>query len=491
MRRIGFARWTATLALCGCVLAAESPVAQAAQKMPITTSSKKALESYLKGRELVENLRAQESRQYFQSAVDEDPGFAVAHLQLAGVQPSAKAFFESIQRAKDLADDVSEAERLWILGFVAGAVEGDPMSQRDMFRELADTYPDDERALSLLAGNYFGQQEWELAVETHRRTAGINPDFAPLYNQLGYALRFLGRYDEAEVVFKKYMALIPTDPNPLDSYAELLMKMGRHEESIEQYRAALAIKPDFIFSHSGIATNLNFLGRYEEARAELRQMYSEAKDDGWRRTALTATALSFIDEGDFDRGVEQYEKQYALAAAIGDTSAMAGDLVLMGFALVEVEGREKEALAKFERATKMVQASSLPEGTRALNRLGFLFNSSRAYVAMGDVDNARAQAEEYRARIEAGGNQLQGKASHQLFGLIALEERKYALAVEELGQANQQNPYILFFIGEAYAGSGDRARAREFYGKAAHFNGLNSSPQACIRLLAGERLGSL
>ncbi len=113
------------------------------------------------------------------------------------------------------------------------------------------------------------------------------------------------------------------------------------------------------------------------------------------------------------------------------------------------------------------------------------------YYTMGDVDNARAQAEEYRARIEAGGNQLQGKASHQLFGLIALEERKYALAVEELGQANQQNPYILFFIGEAYAGSGDRARAREFYGKAAHFNGLNSSPQACIRLLAGERLGSL
>jgi hypothetical protein len=43
-------------------------------------------------------------------------------------------------------------------------------------------------------------------------------------HQLGYAYRFLDRFADAEAAFKKYTELIPTDPNPYDSSAELLPK---------------------------------------------------------------------------------------------------------------------------------------------------------------------------------------------------------------------------------------------------------------------------
>ncbi len=473
-------------AVCGAILIAGCSISGTQDKMPITTSSEKALEYYLQGRDLVEKLRGQESRHFFERAVAEDPDFAVAYLQLAQVQPSAKEFFAGFDRARALVNKVSEAERLWILGSDAGAIRGDLVGQVGYFQKLVNMYPDDERAHSLLAGSYFASQDWALAVEEYERASQINPGFSPLYNQMGYALRFLERYDEAERAFKKYIELIPEDPNPYDSYAELLMKMGRYDESIEQYKAALEIKPDFIFSYIGIASNLNFKGQHEDAREQLQTMYGKAKDDGQRRTALTAMALSYIDEGDFDRALEHYERQYDLAEAIGDTSAMAADLALMGFALVEVKGREQEALDKFETATAMVQASSLSDDVKAVNRRGHFYNAGRAYIAMGDVEQARINASEFRARAEASGNRNLIKAAHQLDGLIALEEGKFDLALKELMQSNLLNPWNLFFIGKAYEGEGDRAKAKMYYEKAAHFNALNNSPQACIRARAAK-----
>ena len=65
------------------------------------------------------------------------------------------------------------------------------------------------------------------------KATAINPSFSTPYNQLGYAYRFLEKFPEAEDAFKKYTQLIPDDPNPYDSYAELLMKMGRFDESIK------------------------------------------------------------------------------------------------------------------------------------------------------------------------------------------------------------------------------------------------------------------
>jgi tetratricopeptide (TPR) repeat protein len=269
------------------------------------------------------------------------------------------------------------------------------------------------------------------------------------------------------------------------------MKTGRYDESIEQYQAALAVKSDFIPSYLGIASNLNFKGQHEKAREYLQIVYDGAKDDGQRRTALQAMALSYIDEGDFDRGLEQYEKQYAIAEAIGDTSAMSGDLALIGFALVDVPGREMEALDRFRKASAMVQASSLSAAAKAQNKLNHYYQASRAYVAAGNVELAKTNASEYRTRAHKGQNPVQIMAAHQLDGLIALEEAKFDLAVEELMQSNLQNAYNLFFIAKAYEGNMDRAAAREYYGKAANFNTLNNSPQACIRARAAELAKSM
>jgi tetratricopeptide (TPR) repeat protein len=458
-------------------------------KIPITTTSEQAREYYLQGRDLFEKLRAQESRQFFEKAVAEDPGFAMGYLFLSFAQSSAKGFFEKLDRAVALADEVSEGERLWILGVEAG-INGFAMKQREYYQKLVAAYPNDERAHNLLGNQYFAQEDYARAIPEYQKASQINPDFSQPYNQLGYAHRFLEDYAEAEKAFKKYVELIPDDPNPYDSYAELLMKMGEYDQSIETYQKALELDPNFVASHIGIATNLNFKGDHEDARRQLQRLYDMARNDGERRAALFATAVSFVDEGSMDQALKELDKQYALAEKINDASAMAGDLVVMGNILLEA-GRPDEALAKYERAVETAEESDLSEEVKDNTRRGYLFNAGRAALKKKDFATAKAKSDEYRQRVEAVNNPFQIKLSHELAGMIALEEEQYDKALEELRQASQQNPYNHYRMSLAHRGKGDKERARESCMKAAQFNALNSLNYGFIRHKAQQMLDSM
>ena len=455
-------------------------------KIPITTKSKEAREYYLKGRELSESLQGQESIEFYKKAIEADPEFALAHLQLAFVQPTFKAFFESLDKAKALVDKVSEGEKLWIMGVDAG-VNGFPLKQRENFQKLVEMYPEDERAHNLLAGNYFGQQEYGKAIEEYSKAAEIAPGFSQPHNQLGYAYRFIGNFEEAEKAFKKYIELIPNDPNPYDSYAELLMKMGKYEESIKEYRKALEQNPNFVASFVGIANNLNYMEKHEEARHELQKLYDMARNDGERRAALFAMAVSYVDEGNMEAALQQQQKQYAIAEAIKDASAMAADLIVMGNILLEM-GKLDEAQVKYQQAVQTIEASDRTEEIKENTRRFYHYNAAHIACLKGDFELAKNEATEFQTKVTDVNNPLQIKQSHELMGIICLAEEDFEGAMTEFAQANQLNPYNIYRQALVYKGKGDMEKAKEFCEKAAKSNALNNMNQAFIRHKAKEMI---
>ena len=448
-------------------------------KIPITTSSKDALQNYLKGRDLFDKLQAQESVHYFQAAIKADPNFAIAYLNLAFTVPSAKEFFENFNKAVALIDKISEGEKLWIKGVEAG-VNGFPMKQRDYFEMLIKLYPNDERAYNLLGGNFFGQQEWAKAIEAYSKATTINPDFSQPYNQLGYAYRFLEKYDEAEKAFKKYIQLIPNDPNPYDSYAELLMKTGKFQESIDQYKKALTYNPNFVASHIGIATDLNFLNKHEEARAQLKKLEEIARNDGERRAAWFAMTVSYVDEGNTDKALEALNWQLESNKKINDPTAMAGNLNVMGNVLLE-SGKIEEAIKKFDAALEIVDQSDRSEEVKDNFRRGHLFNTAYAAFKQKDFKKAKNNAAEYAKQANEINNPNLIRASHQLNGMIALEQKEFNTAIAELLQSNLQNSYNLYRLALAYKGLGDKKNAELYLQKSIHFNGLNDINYAFVR----------
>jgi len=471
-----------TLAACDNAKTGSTSAPAATGKVPITTKSEDARKEYLQGRYLSEKLLGQDSLQHFDKAIALDPDFATAELARANNSPTAKEFFEHLNKAVGLADKTSDGEKLFILANQAGA-NGDVAKQKGHLDKLVAAYPNDERAQFVLGNYFFGQQDYAPAIEHYEKATELAPDYSPAFNILGYAYRQQQDYSNAEQAFKKYVELIPNDPNPYDSYAELLLKMGKFDDSITQYRKALSIDPHFVPSHFGISADLTYQGKPLEAEAELGKMADQSRNDGELRTALFGLAVVAADSGKLDKALQQIDKEFAVAEKKNDAAAMAADLQAKGNILAEMQ-KYDEAGKTFDRSLKYVADSGLSQEIKDNAQLLHHFNLSALAIGKKDYAAANTHAEEFRKGAEASKNPAQVKLAHELAGRIALAQKDYDKSISELQQSNLQDPRNLYRLGQAYDGKGDHTKAQEFYGNAAKFNSLPALNYAFIRTKA-------
>ncbi|RPI71009.1 MAG: tetratricopeptide repeat protein [Ignavibacteriales bacterium] len=448
-------------------------------KIPVTTASEEARADFVKGRDLSEKLRQQESLQHFENAVAKDKDFAMAYYYHALANPTGKGFFEDLEKLTSLTGKVSEGEKLIILSLKAG-VDGNQAKQEEHLNKLVDLYPNDERAHTLLGNFYFGQQKYQQAVDHLKKASEIAPDYSATYNMLGYSYRNLENFDEAEKAFKKYIELIPDDPNPYDSYAEMLLKQGRYDESIEQYKKALNINPNFISSHLGIATNYTFMKKHDEARSQCDALFASARDDGEKRAALFTKTVSYVDEGNIDMAIQEMQKQYEIAESINDAGNMTGDLNAMGNILFDA-GRYDEAKEKYDQALLTTLNSDLPEEVKENSKRLDIYNQSRILLMNGKLADSKAKAGEFSERAASAKNTFQIWLSHELNGMIALEEKDFTKAREEFMQSNLQNPYNHYRIALTYSAEGNKEEANKYLESSKNFNALTSLNQAFVR----------
>ena len=83
------------------------------------------------------------------------------------------------------------------------------------------------------------------ALAEYERLLTVNPNYAYAYNMLGYAAAARGDFAKAEDYLKRYRYLAPDQANPLDSLGELYALVGRYDEAEDVLKKALAIKGDF------------------------------------------------------------------------------------------------------------------------------------------------------------------------------------------------------------------------------------------------------
>ena len=447
-------------------------------KMQITTSSEEARADFIKGRDLFEKLRGQESRIYFENAIDKDKDFAMAYYYHSLSSPSAKDFFEDLDKMTALTDKVTEGEKLFILALKSGS-DGDQKKQEEQLTKLVQLYPNDERVQNQIGQFYFGQQKFDLAAEHLKKATEINPDYSQSYNMLGYSYRNLDKYPDAEKAFLKYIEMIPDDPNPYDSYAELLMKEGKYEESIEQYEKALSINQNFINSFVGIATNYDYMKKFDDARMECDKLFDMARNDGEKRIAIFTKVVSYISEGKTEMALAEMQKEYEIAEAINDPGNMTADLNTMGTILYEA-GMYDEAKAKFDKALETSTNSNLPDKVKENNKRFYIYNQARVSLMKGNLDEAKSQAKEFSEKTAAANNTFQIWLSHELNGLIALNQKQYKNARDEFLQANQQNPYTFYRIALTYEGEKNKEEAEKYFEKSRNFNALNNINQAFV-----------
>jgi len=453
-------------------------------KVPITTRSDEARALYLQARALNETLKPHEAYALFAKSVAVDPTFAMGEYGLASTAPTAKEVSEHLGKALSLSSKVSPGERLFILGLQARS-QADRARARQLAESLVVQYPRDERARVALGAIYSAQQMHAKAIAEYEAAIRINPNHSLAYNQLGYAYRSVGNMAAAETAFRKYIALLPNDPNPYDSYAELLMKTGRFDESIAQYRKALSIDPHFSGSPVGIAADEMLAGRHAAAVAELEKYYANARDDHERRAALVNEAMIYVDAGATDKAVGAMDRSRRLAAAIGDTASMSADDVAAADILLAA-GRAEAARDRYRQAHALMASSSLAADVKQDDEVARHYDVARVALARHDVAAARAEAAAYASGAAARKNDARIRQSRELNGLVALEEKQFDASLRELARADQENPAVWYAMARAYAGKGDSVKAKQLSEQAVHLNVLPTFPYVFTRaVIAG------
>jgi len=68
--------------------------------------------------------------------------------------------------------------------------------------------------------------------------------------------------------------------------------------------------------------------------------------------------------------------------------------------------------------------------------------------------------------VEKLNNPAQIRLAHELAAVIALEEKDYDTAIEELNKSNKQNPYNCYRMVLALDGKGEKEKAKQMCHKA-------------------------
>ena len=455
--------------------AEESAAGEAAltEKVPVTTSSDEARALYEKGLALADNLHFIEANEAFAGSVEIDPDFAMGYLRLAQTSQSAAAFFKAVGLAEDNAKNGTEGEQLYVRALIAAA-EYDQAMQLESSLALMSMYPKDERTHMQVADYFIGQQKFADAIKHYGHATAINPDFASAFNALGYAHRNNDNLAGAREAFARYVELIPDEANPYDSYAELLLEMGEYDESIENYRKAIEINPNFVSAYAGITIDQSLKGDAEAAQAAAAEMLAAARNAGQRQGAMFRSVTSHLFAGNVEAALAVSEERYAAAEADGHHATMGGIREYMGD-IVMKSGDGAKALEYFESALSHRQQANFNDANKAQAERAYLFKASIAAMVAGDLETAASRAAEYTTAVETSGTASERLRIHELAGYLAGAKEDFETSAAEHSQASQLNPVVLYWSAVANKNIGNTEKARDLATRAATRNTLSAN----------------
>jgi len=458
-----------------------------AQTLPVTTSSQEALQLFKEGQNKLANVQRNDAEALFQQAIQKDPNFAQAYLFLALSSGDYNVINNSLKKAEKLSDKASPDEQKFIKCVLAD-YEGNNSKQKRYLDQLLNKYPNDN-IIQMTAGNYYyGQNEYQTAIEHYNKALAANPDFAQAYNMIGYCQSQLGNYEESENAFKSYIKMVPNNPNPHDSYAELLMKMGKYDESIAQYNQALKIDPDFISAYRGIGDNYIFKGDFATARTYYDKQFDHAKAVGDKLNAMRMKTISYVHEGNIPEAIQTLDKERTFA----QNEKQIPDIIdthLTSSLIYSMTGNPQEGLKHNDEAASLIEKEPLPDPLKKLMTVDMMLNRTHVLTMSGQYDQAMAEANEVKKMIDQHQNKNEMENWNLAMGVLQVRQNKNEEALSYLKKANSDSPVTWFYKASAYEKMGNKEKSAKLYKKVGTWN-VNNIGLALVRNTALNKMKS-
>jgi tetratricopeptide (TPR) repeat protein len=245
-----------------------------------------------------------------------------------------------------------------------------------------------------------------------------------------------------------------------------LIREGKPGDALALYRKTLQTSPASLPANIAAGSVLDLMGKGEEARKYFSKAIEVADTPEHKAGAQRAMAMSYAFEGNCKKTIEHEQhvfdfygsmKNFFQQGEIADEAAR-----------VCIDSRDLDAAQKWYKIghdAGMKEPDIKPARQDLWN---FRWEHAQARIAArrGDQADAQKHVAAAQAILDKGTVPEQADFLPYLKGYVAFYVGGYKAALEELGKANQNDPFIQCMTGETYEKLGDRDKAMEFYRKA-------------------------
>jgi len=457
---------------------AKSNLAQPVQKsayakLPVTTSSAQARNSFEKAMREFEQYRIPETLQDLRAATKADPNFAQAFILLSRMSQDPAEQAATRKRARELAPKVSPSEQL-LIRWVADAQENNYLPAISAMNDLLQKYPRDQR-LAYLAGDWLMQQQrYEQAVVVLERAIALFPDYAAALNDLAYGHADTGNFEKAFATMDRYVAVDPDQPNPHDSYGEILRMAGKMDAALEQYRMSIRIDPNF-GSELGVADTYALMGKELEAREEYDRAIVFAPSNADKVQRELQSAVTWIRENNrkqAERALSDVAR-HAHSAGLARLEAEAHRILGM------YEPDSKVAMKHLQAAQEVLQEDHvISTSDRDEEQARILRTRATRLVEIQDIDSASKAVKQLETTAGTSRSQLIQLCYHGAAGAVLVAQGKFSDAIPHL-EEGAGDPESMRLLWRAYNSTGATADAQAVASKLAALN-LPTVEQALV-----------
>lgn len=232
------------------------------------TDDAEAYRLYLKGRHHWNRWTEEgfyKAIEYFQQAVDKDPGYALAY---AGV-----------------------ADSYVLLGWTSYLPSKDafPKAKAAAMEALRLDPALGEAHTPLAAVLWLHDWQWQAAQTEFKRSLALNPAYPTANHWYAEYVMTMGRHSEAITRMKNSQELDPLSLIISDAIGWSLYMAGRYDDAIEQLQRTVELDPNYPVTYWVLSLSLRKMGRYDLAIAEGEKGVSLSGGSPMTRAALAQT----------------------------------------------------------------------------------------------------------------------------------------------------------------------------------------------------------
>jgi eukaryotic-like serine/threonine-protein kinase len=299
------------------IKATDEEMARASER---PTDNVDAYDLYLRGRQAMKgpdrSKAAQSALDYFQQAIQKDPGFALAYTGVADASLFmyddkkdsfwAQKAVAAAQRAEQLKETLPEVH------FALGSVYQETGKTAQGIAELKrglQLAPNSDSGYERLGDAYAQAGQQEEAIATFKKGIEVNPYYWVLHNELGRAYFSIGDNEKALEEFQKVTELEPDNVTGWNNLASMYERMGQYQQSIPAFQKSIQLSPTWL-AYCNLGNVYTVMKQYSQAIEALQKSVALGPN---QEACVGNLADAYRYSGQTDKAKETYEKAIALA----------------------------------------------------------------------------------------------------------------------------------------------------------------------------------